>query len=288
MKKYIIDHTLSIIVLITIFASGCKKSGDVILPPSQAHFTNLQTGSYSITAPGVTYKIPIGVTTVSDKDRMVTVSVSSPSGAVSGTHYTLSATTMVIPAGKAIDSLEVKGVYSQYTSGRRDVLIFTIQNNQVGISDYNDTFRLSMRGPCFEGDVDLNELLGTYNNTNELFGTAAYGPYPTSIIAVTQVPGATTGTVRITNIWDNGWNPITFTLDWTDPANRKVTLVQQTGIGDAGTINPAYTGQDILVRPFAGQVGTYSICNQTLTLKMQLGVTGLGVFPPLYTVTMAR
>ena len=34
--------------------------------------------------------------------------------------------------------------------------------------------------------------------------------------------------------------------------------------------------------------GTYSYCDGTFTLKMQLGVTGIGWFNALYTVNMAR
>ena len=267
--------------------NACKKTEALTIPPEQAHFTNLSAGTYFITGPSVTYKIPVGFTTVSDKDRTVVLSVTSPTGAPQGTHYNISTKSLVIPAGKALDSITVSGVFAQYQGGRKDTLVFTISGGDVAPSDYNSKFTLFMRGPCFEGDVDLNILKGAYTKTNEDFG-GPYGPYLTTITAVTQLPGATTGTVTITNIFDAGWNPITFTLNWTDPANRTVTLVQQSGIGNAGTISATYAGQDITVRPFAGQVGTFSICNQTLTLKMQLGVTGLGFFGTLYTVTMAR
>jgi hypothetical protein len=279
------------IFLLSCFAlmlHSCKKEEMLTIPPSQAHFTHKTTGNYTISAPGVVYRLPIGVTTVSNQDRTVNITVTSPSGAVQGTHYTLSTTSLVIPAGKAVDSITVTGNFSQYQTGRKDTLLFKIENSDPATSDYNNTFTLIVRGPCFEGNVDLNDLVGNYINTNELFGTSAYGPYQTSIVAVTQAPGATSGTIRVANIWDAGWNPITFTLDWSNPANRTVTLTQQSGIGDGGTLHPTYAGRDISVRPFAGQVGTFSYCNQTLTLKMQLGITGLGWFASLYTVTMSR
>jgi hypothetical protein len=44
----------------------------------------------------------------------------------------------------------------------------------------------------------------------------------------------------------------------------------------------------VAVRPFAGQQGTFDMCNQVLTLRLQLGVAGLGWFSGLYTVTMKR
>ena len=287
MKKLTQILSLSMFALLLFGTNACKKTEALTIAPEQAHFANQTSGTYFITAPGVTYKIPVGFTNVSGSDRTVVISVSSPTGAVQGTHYNVSTKSLVIPAGKALDSITVSGVFAQYQAGRKDTLVFTISDGGVKPSEYNSTFTLLMRGPCFEGDVDLNDLLGTYANTNEDFG-GAYGPYTTTISAVTQAPGATTGTIKVTNIFDAGWNPITFTLNWTDPANRTVTLIQQSGIGNAGTVNPTYAGQDISVRPFTGQVGTFSICGQTLTLKMQVGVTGLGFFAPLYTVTMAR
>jgi hypothetical protein len=267
--------------------NACKKTEALTIPPEQVHFMGVAAGTYSVTAPGVVYKIPIGLTTVSGSARNITISVTSKTGAVEGTHYSINTKSLTIAAGKAVDTIVVSGVFAQYQSGRKDTLVFTVQGDGVAKSDYNSTFTLAMRGPCFEGDVDLNQLLGAYLNTNEDFG-GPYGPYTTTISAITQAPGATTGTIRVTNIFDAGWNPITFTLDWTNPAARTVTLVSQSGIGNAGTISATYAGQDITVRPFAGQVGTFSICNQTLTLKMQLGVTGVGFFGTLYTVTMAR
>jgi hypothetical protein len=276
-------------ILVVLLISGCKKPDTLVDIPSQAHFTGITFDNYFITGVNVTKHIPIGLTNVSDKDRTVTFTVTSPTGAVVGTHYSIvGGNTKVIPAGKALDSITVAGVYSQYSSGRKDTLVFTIQDGEgVNASTYNATLSLFMRGPCSESETVLTELMGDYNNTNEDFAGSTYGPYTTTISSVTQL-SPTTGTIVVENIYDFGWNPITFTLDWTDPLNTKVTLIQQSGIGDAGTLSSAYAGMDISVRPFAGQTGTFSYCQNRLTLKMQLGVTGLGFFPYLYTVVMAR
>ncbi len=274
-------------ILIAGFIAGCKKSDAVLTPPQEAHFAFRTKATYQITGPAVSYKLPVALTTVSNVDRNVKVSVTSPTGAVSGTHYTLSKSDVVIPAGKSVDTIVVQGVFSQYQAGRKDTLVFTIQEGD-GIKPLssNTKFTLFMRGPCFEDETVLSEMIGTYANTNEDFG-GAYGPYTTTISAATQLT-PTTGEITVTNIFDAGWNPIKFILDWTDPSNTKVTLVQQAGIGNAGTLSGTYAGQDISVRPFAGQTGTFSYCNKTLVLKLQLGVTGLGFFGTLYTVTMAR
>ncbi len=146
---------------------------------------------------------------------------------------------------------------------------------------------------CRESNVILSDLIGDYDNTNETLGTSAYGPYTTSISSAVST-GATTGTIVVENIWDNGWGPITFNLDWTDPNNRTATVVDQAAIpgSDAGDINPANAGSTISVRvpptSLSATAGTFSACGQTFILKMQLGVTGGSYFNSLYTVNLER
>lgn len=281
MKRMILQYTL----IITFFASaliGCKKT-EITIPPIQGHFSDT-LGSYLVkNDPNSEFKIPIGLTTPTNTETTLSVSVNSPSNAQSGVQYTLVNSSVTIPAGKALDYITVKGIYSGYPLGanRKDTLVFTITGGKTG--DFSQRYTLIMQGSC---DVVLNNLIGAYANTNEVFGTGApYGPYTTNITAVQQLT-PTSGTITVTNIYDAGWNPITFTLDWS--SGNKITLVEQSGIGDAGTLNSNYAGQDISVRPFAGQDGTFDYCNSKLTLKMQLGVTGLGWFSSLYTVTMQK
>jgi hypothetical protein len=280
----------AMVLIIGMIVSACKKTS-VTIPPALTTFVNQTSGVYFITGPNVVDSIPVGVTSVASVDRSVLISVTSPSGATSGNQYTLVSNTITIPANQAIGYIVVKGNFNLYNgTPKKDTLVFTFGNAKTSSlppSDFNNTFTLVMSGPCFEGDVTLNDLLGDYTNTNENFGGQPFGPYTTSITAVQQLT-PTTGTITVSNIFDAGWNPIIFTLDWTDPANRTVTLVQQSGIGDAGTISSTYAGDDISVRPYAGKVGTFSACHQTITLVMQTGVTGLGFFSALYQVNLAR
>ena len=135
----------------------------------------------------------------------------------------------------------------------------------------------------------LSEFIGTYANTNEVWGTSPYGPYTTTVSAVNQT-SPTTGDITVTNIFDAGWDPLVFTLDWTDPANRKVTLQEQDAGGDAGTVfGAAYNGIPFAVRSVpSGAVGTFSYCGQTIQLKMLIGVSGVGYSGSVYTVNMAK
>jgi hypothetical protein len=279
---------LTFTLLAGVAITGCKKVETLERPPLQAHFLFRAGATYQVLTATTSYKLPVGLTTVSDVDRTVELTVTSPTGAVAGTHYSLNKSTLVIPAGKAVDTVVVQGVFSQYNAGRKDTLVFKIKETTdiKGIVT-NSEFKLYVRGACLEEDIKLNEFIGSYPNTNEDFG-GAYGPYTTTISAVRSIT-ATTGEVTVTNIYDFGWNPIKFILDWTDLNDRKVTLVQQSGIGNAGTLNSAYNGRDISVRPHpTGGAGTYSFCNKTLKLILQVGVTNLGWFNTVYTVDMAK
>ena len=259
-----ITWSIKLIAACVLFAgvmTGCKKEDKVVTPPSQAHFNNKSSDVYFITAPGETKTITVGVTTVSDKDRTFNINVTSPTGATSGTQYTLSKNTITIPACKATDSFEVRGVYSEYTTGRKDTLVFTIQSgNEVPASDYNNTMTLLMRGPCFNGDVTLSEMGGTYANTFENGGS--YGPYTATISNVTVLT-PTTGTAKIDNLYDY-FGPLTINFDWTDPANIKAEIpLQQTNQNYAA-------GQPFLVRTSPGQVSTFSVCSQTISLTIDV------------------
>lgn len=271
---------------------SCSKDDDKILDPGQvAFFTPAQSSaSYAIVTPTTVFKIPVGLTTpvTSGKTRTVNITSSSSTGAVEGTHYTYTKTLTFAP-GKITDTIIVTGIQAQYLAGRKDVVKFTFADAGDFSPTLNSTYTLNISGPCFEGDIVLDDFLGSYPNTNEVFGTSAYGPYTTTISSVTST-GPTTGTIVVTNIWDSGWSPISFTLDWTDPSNRTAVPIAMSAIGgsDAGSINSTYAGTTVAVRPFAGEPGTFSWCDQTLSLTMQLGVTGVGFFGALYTVNMER
>ncbi len=290
MKKIIILFIVSLSIAIS-----CKKGNEegVLVPDNAAHFTFQTSGSFSVLPTVTTYKIPVGVTTVANVDRTVAFTVTSPTGAVSGTHYTLNKTVATIKAGQATDTITVTGILAPYAAGRKDSLIFTITDPTLKAFPTNPTFKLFMRGPCFEGDTDLGVLTGlkgAYANTNELFGTSAYGPYNTTISVVT-LTSPTTGTITVTNIWDNGWGPITFNLDWTNPAAPTTAVVAQAAIpgSNAGDLSATYAGQTIAVRALAtNPTGTFSACNSQFVLRMQLGVTGVGFFGSLYQVTVKR
>jgi hypothetical protein len=286
MKQKLLILLLGTITLILGLVS-CKKKTEAAMPPanSELAFDNAPKNFFVLsTSPGDVFKIPVGITTPLDHPVTVQFSYTSAT-AIAGTHYSAPAS-ITIPAGKVIDTLQLKGFFSNIPAGVAHNLTVKISGGDLPGLVGKDSVLVTLRRYC---NVVLSSLLGAYPNTNEFFGSP-YGPYSTSVLTATPVSGSSTkATVTIANIYDAGWNPITFELDWTDPANFKATVVSQSsGIGDAGTLNPAYTGMQVAVRPFAGQQGTFDMCNQVLTLRLQLGVAGLGWFSGLYTVTMKR
>jgi hypothetical protein len=257
-------------------APGCKKTKDAI-PPLQGHFANNTTGTFYVkNLPNATYKIPVGITAASDKDTKVNISVSSPTGAQAGVQYSLPSSTLVIPAGKTIDSFPVIGIFAGFPGNRRDTLIFTISGGDASPSDYNKTFTLIMQRYC---DVNLTSFSGTYANTNDNDGSPVYSSSVGTITAANQT-GPTTGYILVSNLWNPGvaTTPIRVNLDWTDPGNFKTDIP---------------TGQPIFIHPTYGQAfvrpvgsGTFSSCANTFTLKYQVYVS-VGAFTAT-TTTVAR
>jgi len=270
---------------------GCKKETALTLPQEQAHFMNVSSGSYFITAPGVLYKIPLGLTTVSDVARTVNIAVSSPTGAVQGTHYTLNKTSFVIPAGKVIDTLVVTGVFAQYTAARKDTLVFTIQSTDKGgvaSSTYNAVYRLFMRGPCAEQEIDTDPafLVGSYKSTergyNETTGALAYtyapsGGYICGVSAPTRV-NATTMQYTINNLWETGTGYSSkFNFDYASFAAKKTVAAGAQRFAPGTAFSASWTTYDVYVEPATGanpgpDEGTFTYCSGNILIKYRLSI----------------
>lgn len=258
MKKIIINNygmAKIFIIAIALFSLwGCKKSETLVSPPFEAHFTNLNNATLIVnTAPGGRFVIPIGLTNKSDKDQTVTFAVTSPTGAVPGTHYTIAGgNTRTIPAGKVLDSIVVVGIPAAYLSGRKDTLIFTITEPSVKASSYNKEFRLAISA-CLESDIDFRKLLGTYTKT---FENGTYGPYNTTISSFTVV-SATSGTATISNLWDNGYSAVVL-FDWSVPGTFTATIA------------PQQVSATRFIRSTPGTVGTFTYCTPAFNMTLDL------------------
>ncbi|MEO6220481.1 MAG: hypothetical protein ABIO81_08640, partial [Ginsengibacter sp.] len=113
---------------------SCKKDNTITTPVLAEFAASTNIGQYFIKDdPNSVFKIPVGITTVSNVARTITFDVSSPTGAVEGQQYTLGTTSVTIPAGTAVDSISLKGIYAGFPAGRIDTLIFTITGGDVTV-----------------------------------------------------------------------------------------------------------------------------------------------------------
>ena len=283
------NKIISIIFFAALLLFGiisCKKNNLVIdkdiVPPSFAKF-NVRSaadtaGTYYVRSTNTPFKIPIGVTTVSDKDRTIQLCYTS-SSAAAGVQYNAPAS-IVIPAGKALDSLSIQGLFAGYPlSSRIDILYIKICGGDVPASAYWSTYKLTIRKYC---DVVLASLGGNYTaNEYSASGGFSYGPYVSGVVNLTST-GATTASGAFVNLYDYGWNNINFTMEWTDPANFKITIpLQATGVTNAG-------GNYSYVRSTAGKTNTFSACEQTFSISLDLMLSSTIVDYSGYQIRLTR
>ncbi|MBA2745377.1 MAG: hypothetical protein H0U44_04050, partial [Flavisolibacter sp.] len=125
---------------------------------------------------------------------------------------------------------------------------------------------------------------GSYPNTRESYsnGTSPYGPYTTLVKNLTMIAGSTTKAEGfIENIYNDGWNDIKVILDWTNPANFTATIpLQATGKNYSGPTS---------VRSHAGKVNTFSSCDQSITVTIQLtNAAGTAILDQDYQVRLKK
>src|SRR5688572_28577872 len=118
--------------------SSCKKeevNDDILDVPHYSEFgtANLTGQYYVLNSPTNQFKIPVGITNLSNEDRTIEFTYSSPTGATAGTHYSAPAS-VVIPAGKALVSLAVHGIFANYPIGRRATLFIDITIGDAAVN----------------------------------------------------------------------------------------------------------------------------------------------------------
>jgi hypothetical protein len=268
--KQKLTFPICIIVLLAVILFSCKKGVEASMPAANAEFAYRDNSTRSFyvlsTAPGDTYKIPVGITTPLDKPVTIQFSYSSAT-AVAGTHYTAPAT-ITIPAGTILDSISVKGIFSAIPSGVSHRVVARISGGDLPALVDRDSVVIILRRYC---NVNPAALAGNYSTieTSAFGGTSA--PYISTVSNVVQT-SATTATAVMSNIWDfNITANVIF--DWTDPANFKVILnpaTQQTYylyLGTAATF----------ITQASGTTSSFSSCDNKITMNFRF-YTGAGTF----------
>ena len=284
-NKYLLQQWLlrvSVSALcICLLMTACKKPG-IAIPPQVLHFPS-DGGTYIVLNDTSTvYHIQVLVSTVSGKDRTVNYKIVH-STATQGQQYTITSGngTVTIPADSTYGLINVKGIYAGYNSspGRIDTLVIALDNGSIAASDIVDTFTLRMRQYC---PVVLADLQGPYQNT---YDDGAYGPYTTAVVPVSTT--GTTGQIKIQNFYNAGFNDLVFNLDWTDPANFKVTFDAQNTGADGSIFGSSYAGQAVWIYP-GDTDGTFSSCEQTITVNYYIVLQPSGLSPGAEQTILSR
>lgn len=163
MKKNIgiVGLAIFALALLSVFIYSCKKT-DLTTPNQQV---SLFGAAGSVTSylipndPTSTLKIGLGLTKVAEKDINITFSVSSPTGAVEGSQYTISSKTIKIAAGKIVDTVSLKGIFAGYPTGRRDTLVFKITGGDVPALIGSDVYTVILQKFC---PLDMSAFSGNF------------------------------------------------------------------------------------------------------------------------------
>jgi hypothetical protein len=263
-----------IVAFVTIIA--CEKKKDVFINSAYSEFATPLVSNVKFFVkndPNSQIRIPLGITTVATTDRKIIIKDSSRT-AVNGTQYTLSTTTITIPAGKTVDSVTLNGIYAGYPVGRVDTVYLKIVGGDVPLNAYNTTYSVILQGYC---DVIKDDLVGNYTKTIDTYGSgqSAQGAY-TATISDWVSTGPTSATIKIKNLGatsDYGFGDVdphapgflpddpaaiglNATLDWSNPSSFKVTVPKQTYVLDSYGNGPSTVTA----------TGTFSSCAQTFTI----------------------
>ena len=138
-------------------------------------------GTYVVRSNNAPYKIPIGITNVSDKDRTINFTYSSPT-AVEGVNYT-APKSLVIKAGEALDTLEVTGLFAGFNN---DVTVshklkVSISGGDIPVNPSKFNYDITMK---MYWDADVDAFSGTYIIQDFYGGEPDGDPYEVTLTPV--------------------------------------------------------------------------------------------------------
>ncbi len=252
--------------LSVISLASCKKNNLVVdkavTPPAYVKFgtwnNSDSAATYTIKSTNAPFKIPVGITNVSNKDRTINFTYSSAT-AVQGQQYT-APSSLVIKAGEALDSLEIKGIFDGFNSiTRLDKIVITISGGDVPVNPTKSHFILNLKKYW---EADLNAFSGVYIIQDYTGGAPEGDPYEVTLTPV-SVSGPSS-IVSITGLWGVDVPPVNVTLNWDNFETGKTTIPKANWFVDPdygqSTINPNGTG-------------TFSVTDNTIKIGWEARVT---------------
>lgn len=264
------------------FFAGCDKNNysvdkEALLAPTAAQFVPINKilrVDYFVRNGGPALKIPVGITNVSSEDRIINLTYTSKN-AQQGVQYNAPAS-VTIKGGASTDTINFQGIFSGYPTGRKDTVKITFANMKD--VERRDSFEVILQAYC---DVVTANLVGNYPNTREYTssGALSWGPYTTAVRDIVST-GTTKAEGYMVNLYDYGWDDIKFEMDWAVPGAFKVTIpLQATNASGSGVS---------FVRSRAGAINTFSSCDNTFTITLDLLDANQVVIGTNYQIRLVR
>jgi len=249
--------SIALIAIFTLFLSSCEEK-EVLYDGSQtlAYFQgNGQQLAVPIDEQSATITIPINVSTLSDSDRTINISVNEARTTATPDMYTFQ-TSVVIPADTYFTSFEIQGLQNNL-SQEGDLLTLQIDSVDDGGVGSPTNYEVLIIQTC---PFVFDRYIGTFSQFGRATDDGTPGPRPD--VVVTQ--GPEDDLLLVTNVWATG-RQMMIQLDSSNPNNPAVIHRSEefdAVFADFG-LGSTYT-EDILGRP-ADNV--YNSCNTSFKVS---------------------
>ncbi len=203
-------------------------------------------------------EVVIDVTTVSNVDRTVDISIVPEGTSAEADQYTIDQSTVVIPAGSYNARIKITGHFDALETGIVETLRLNLNSvDGATLVEGGTVANVNIFRRC---PVVRDEFIGMYN------GVETPGPYN----YVCEVKAGTdANSLIISNVWEADANSETRIILSSDPANTVVTFPVYTEnyLYDNPTYGAAY------IDPTPNTTSTVEPCTKTITLYFRVRVS---------------
>lgn len=233
-----------------------------------AGFVN-ERGNLAVFETGLdSYEIEVGVTTVSNVDRTIALTINNELTTALPTEYSIDNATLNVPAGSFVGKVLVKGNFAALAPTVTKVLVLELADVTGGnVSNDNKRFALSIFPAC---EYNRDSFIGSYEavrgaNIYDVEITAGEGP---NDLLIQNIHGAYPSSVTKITLSGDVSNPVISFPTWTNNFLYTDTQYGFAGVDPApGTTSTFDTCLDKLVLNYRIRVnaGTFAAVSVTLT-----------------------
>lgn len=268
-------YFLMFFVLVSLVFTSCEEQKNIIFDSENGQTMVQFNGSdasipVDISAVSTT-EVSVAITTVSDQDRTINVSI-DPSSTATSAQYSI--TDFIVPAGEYSAKATVTGNYAALPASGSVNLVLKLDGVESGSSVVtNDLYTIKLERFC---PLVIADFYGTYTSMQSTADFNSLQPGP----EVTISAGPANNTLLLTNIYGNGRQAV-IELDYSDIINPAVIhrslefgAVYQT----FASTGPLYTFA------FASQASTntFSTCDKTIRLNYYRANASSAYNPPYH------